>query len=416
MKRHRVILAAVFTACFLTALLIGPAALAAPGQGKCASNGYTVPAPGALKLVSKTDTSAVLKWSAPRDSRDVKSYNVYRGATLAGTVTGTTFTDTSLIPNTAYTWTVKAVDRYNRLSAGSNKLSAATPIIIRDEVLWTASNVPTAINGGLIVEPSGTLSIDPGVTVRIRAGQSVTVRGSVQAAGEAGAPISFTKAPGACSGYWGTIHVAAGGQFSGDYVKITYGTTLATVKGMLILNNSEIAYAKTQGILVEAGGEFNGTNNKLHDCCEASGCKGIIAKGSVNLSSSQIYNCKGTGVVVESSGNFNGTSLSIRNCGKGVEVKGSANLVLCSVSGCGYGLFFNTAAFNGVILNSFMGNNKYAVYNSRPTTVTIDASTNYWGSPNGPSVYDDATRQWVGDGDRVSKGVNYGNWLTEPAQ
>jgi hypothetical protein len=219
------------------------------------------------------------------------------------------------------------------------------------------------------------------------------------------------------SSYWGTIDVKAGGSFTGDYTKIVYGKTLATVRGMLTLTNSEVAYAGTMGIFVDKNGEFDGINDKIHNCCtSASSCKGIDVKGMVNLTSSQIYACAGTGALVEATGTFNATEVVIKNCGKGVEIRGAVNFVLSSVSACKYGLYFNTTSFNGVILNSFMGNDTYGVYNAKSNTVTIDASMNYWGSPLGPSVYDPETKTWSEGGDRVSAGVIYDNWLTEPLE
>lgn len=411
--------------CFLAVLVAGPTALAV-GTNKCDSgHSSSVAAPAGLKIVSLTDTQADLTWSAPRNAHGIKGYNVYRGGKLVGTATGTSYTDAGLTPNEYYTWTVKAFDGSGHLSAASKSITAATPIIIRDSVEWAADSVPESINGGLVVEESGYLKIDAGTLVKIKPCQSVSVSGTINAVGSADAPVVFTstkdKAYGGCgvknSGdYWNTISIAAGGSFTCDYVKIFYGCTLLNVKGMLSLMDSEVAYAGTMGIFVDTAGEYDGINVSLHDCCEAGQCKGIDVKGMVNLSSSEIYDCPGTGVIIEPTGTFNGTSVNIRKCDKGVEVRGAVNFILCSVSSCNYGLYFNTALSNGVILNSFMGNNKYGVYNSRPNDVTIDASMNWWGSASGPSVYDPATKTWSVGGDRISSGVIYDGWLTEPLQ
>jgi hypothetical protein len=56
----------------------------------------------------------------------VTGYDVYRGSTLAGTATGTTFTDTALNPSTAYTYTVKAHDAAGNQSAASTASTATT--------------------------------------------------------------------------------------------------------------------------------------------------------------------------------------------------------------------------------------------------------------------------------------------------
>lgn len=430
MNRKHLVFA--FAICLIASMLLGQTAFAA-SNNKCGGDShYGIGAPTNLKLDDKTDTTANIEWTAPRNTHGIAGYNVYRDNVLVGSTTDTNFGDAGLTPNTYYTWTVKAFDASKRLSDPSNRLTTATPIIIRDEVTWDTGAAPEFINGGLIVETTGYLKIEPGVILKIKPSQSVMVYGTVNAAGSADAMIVFTSSGDKAfcgsgqrcgsgdgtdsNGCWNTILIAGGGSFTGDYVKVTYANTLATVQGMLILTNSEAAFAKTMGIFVDASGEFDGINDKIHDCCTASRCRGIDTKGLVNLTSSEIYDCPGTGVLIESTGSFNGTSVNIHGCDKGVEIRGSINFVTCSVSSCHYGLYFNTTTSNGVIMNSFMGNDKYGVYNAKPDDVTIDASMNYWGSANGPSVYDEATKTWSDGGDRVSKGVLFDNWLTEPVQ
>lgn len=420
MNGKRAVLAIATVVCFIGAALAGPAALACGqgGSGGGSGQNYQLAAPTNLKVSGVTDTSAEVSWKAPGNHKNVAGYKVYRGGSLVGTATGTSFKDETLTPNTAYTWTVKSFDAAGRQSAASAPVSAATYLIIRGAVEWSAASAPGPILAGLIVQDGAYLGIGAGTVVKLNPGVSACVYGRMEATGREGNPVVFTSAKNKKgSGYWGTIDVKAGSSFTGDCVKIVYGNTLATVRGMLALINSEVAYAGKTGILVYAGGEFDGIGDKIHDCCAgSSSCVGIDVKGVVNLSNSQVYNCAGTGVLVEASGAFNGTSVDIRKCGKGVEIRGSMNFVLSGVSGCKYGLYFNTASFNGVILNSFMGNDTYGVYNAKPNAVTINASMNYWGSPDGPSVYDPATKKWSAGGDRVSSGVVYDNWLSEPIQ
>ncbi|WP_231891406.1 fibronectin type III domain-containing protein [Paenibacillus swuensis] len=85
--------------------------------------------PTNLALTGKTDTSVSLSWSASSDNVGVTGYNVYYGTTLAGSTTGpsaTNFTASGLAPNTAYTFTVKAKDASNNVSAASNAVSVTT--------------------------------------------------------------------------------------------------------------------------------------------------------------------------------------------------------------------------------------------------------------------------------------------------
>jgi len=434
-KGKKAILYIAAVVCFTVIMLVGPAALACGSQGPGAGPGFGQPPspPTNLKVSNMTDTSATVSWKAPSNSKNIKGYNVYRDGALAGTSATTSFADSGLTPNTAYTWTVKSYDASNRQSAASASVSAATYLIIRGTVEWSSSTAPGPILAGLYVEKDAYLGIDAGVTVKLNPGVSAYVYGTMESTGSEGNLVVFTSSTVAgksASGksvtschtktvtkYFGSIYVEQGGTFTGDYTKIVYGSTLVTVMGQLTLTNSEIAYAQKTGLLVDATGEFDGISDKIHDCCEnTSTCKGIDAKGAVNLTSSDIYSCAGTGVLVEASGNFNGTSVNITKCGKGVEIRGAINFVLSTVGSCKYGLYFNTSTFSGVILNSFVGNDTYGVYNAKPDAVTIDASMNYWGSPDGPSVYDPTTKTWSAAGDKVSSGVTYDNWLTEPAQ
>ncbi|MBM7565120.1 fibronectin type III domain-containing protein [Paenibacillus sacheonensis] len=86
-------------------------------------------APSNLTSPAKTDTSVSLSWSASTDNVGVTGYNIYNGASLAGTTTGanaTSITLTGLSASTTFTYTVKAKDASNNLSAASNSLSVTT--------------------------------------------------------------------------------------------------------------------------------------------------------------------------------------------------------------------------------------------------------------------------------------------------
>ncbi|NBD23204.1 fibronectin type III domain-containing protein [Paenibacillus glycinis] len=86
-------------------------------------------APSGLSSPAKTDTSVSLSWTASTDNVGVTGYNVYNGTTLAGTTSGanaTSFTATGLASNTAFTFTVKAKDASNNVSAASNAVTVTT--------------------------------------------------------------------------------------------------------------------------------------------------------------------------------------------------------------------------------------------------------------------------------------------------
>lgn len=85
-------------------------------------------APGNLAVTSKTSGTVSLSWSSSSDNVSVAGYEVLRGATLAGTTTVTSFTDTGLSASTSYTYTVRAFDGAGNRSNASNAVSVTTNV------------------------------------------------------------------------------------------------------------------------------------------------------------------------------------------------------------------------------------------------------------------------------------------------
>ena len=84
-------------------------------------------APAGLTLAGKTDTTARLTWGASTDNVGVTGYIIYSGTTQVGSTTNeTSYTVTGLSPDTAYSFTVKAVDAKNNISPVSNTVSVTT--------------------------------------------------------------------------------------------------------------------------------------------------------------------------------------------------------------------------------------------------------------------------------------------------
>jgi bacillolysin len=122
-------------------------------------------APTALTASGITDVSTNLSWTAATDNIAVTGYNVYNGATLITTVTGTTFTVTGLSASTAYTFSVKAKDAAGNLSDASNDaiittlatdttsptapsaLTASGTTATSTNLSWTASTDNVAVTG-----------------------------------------------------------------------------------------------------------------------------------------------------------------------------------------------------------------------------------------------------------------------------
>ncbi|MGW3045489.1 NPCBM/NEW2 domain-containing protein [Kitasatospora sp. NPDC001159] len=83
-------------------------------------------APTNLAAGTTTTSSVDLNWTAATDDTAVTGYSVYRGSTLVGTTTGTSFTATGLAASTPYTFTVKAFDAAGNVSAAGNTVSVTT--------------------------------------------------------------------------------------------------------------------------------------------------------------------------------------------------------------------------------------------------------------------------------------------------
>jgi cellulose 1,4-beta-cellobiosidase len=82
--------------------------------------------PANLAVTGTTASSVSLSWTASTDNVGVTGYDVYRGATLAGSATATTFTDSGLAAGTSYPYTVRARDAAGNVSAASTGVTATT--------------------------------------------------------------------------------------------------------------------------------------------------------------------------------------------------------------------------------------------------------------------------------------------------
>jgi fibronectin type 3 domain-containing protein len=91
----------------------------------------TAPAtPGSFTAQAVSSGEIDLQWTGSTDNVGVTGYNIYRGHSLVGAVSGDalTYQDTSDVkPSTSYSYTVTAVDAAGNESAASNTASATTP-------------------------------------------------------------------------------------------------------------------------------------------------------------------------------------------------------------------------------------------------------------------------------------------------
>ncbi|MEC3976260.1 glycosyl hydrolase family 18 protein [Amycolatopsis sp. H20-H5] len=97
-------------------------------NANCDGSPDTPPAaPGNARVVTKTTTTVSLAWNASAPgSLPVAGYDVYRGTTLATSVTGTSTTVTGLTANTAYSFTVVAKDTKGTKSPASAAVAVTT--------------------------------------------------------------------------------------------------------------------------------------------------------------------------------------------------------------------------------------------------------------------------------------------------
>ncbi|TKK89243.1 DUF4832 domain-containing protein [Herbidospora galbida] len=95
------------------------------GGGTCTGD-CTAPTAPALTSTGKTSSSVSLAWSGATDNVGVTGYQVYRGGTQVGSVTGTTYTDSGLSASTSYAYTVRARDAAGNLSPASNTVTVVT--------------------------------------------------------------------------------------------------------------------------------------------------------------------------------------------------------------------------------------------------------------------------------------------------
>ncbi len=86
----------------------------------------TAPSAPVLSASGTTSTTTNLSWTASTDNVGVTGYDVYQGAILKASVTGTTYSVTGLSPATAYSFTVRAKDAAGNVSVSSNSVTVTT--------------------------------------------------------------------------------------------------------------------------------------------------------------------------------------------------------------------------------------------------------------------------------------------------
>ena len=120
--------------------------------------------PQGVGAVANGPTSVTVSWSASSDASGIANYEVYRGGVLLQTVSGSTtsFTDTTVLAGTPYSYTVDAIDG----SPAKNKSAQSSPpaTVTTPAVDSTPPSVPQGVgavaNGPTSVTVSWSASSD----------------------------------------------------------------------------------------------------------------------------------------------------------------------------------------------------------------------------------------------------------------
>jgi len=112
-------------------------------------------APTSLTASGTSTTTTNLSWTAATDNVGVTGYDVYKGTTLLGTVTTTSYNVTGLTAATAYTFSVKAKDAAGNVSAASNTVNVTTLAPVVDT---TAPTAPTNLTASGTTQTTTNLS------------------------------------------------------------------------------------------------------------------------------------------------------------------------------------------------------------------------------------------------------------------
>ncbi len=107
--------------------------------------------PGSLNGTANSETQVSLSWQAATDNVGVTGYNVYRNGIKLGSVTTLSYTDSTAVANTAYSYTVSAYDAVGNTSAQSTAKNVVTPDA-------TAPTVPASLTSVAITHEQVVLS------------------------------------------------------------------------------------------------------------------------------------------------------------------------------------------------------------------------------------------------------------------
>ena len=179
-------------------------------------------APGSLIATATGPATIALSWQAATDNVGVTGYTIDRDGAAVATVSGTStsYTDTGLVPGTAYSYTVTASDGSGNVSPPSNQATATTladtsppsapgtPIATsvtsaQVTLSWSASTDNVGVvgyrvvrNGSVVATVAGTTYADPTVTASTSYTYQVIAYDAAGNTAPSGTLTVITPAPG----------------------------------------------------------------------------------------------------------------------------------------------------------------------------------------------------------------------------
>ncbi len=227
-------------------------------------------------------TSVSLSWTAATDNIGVRAYDVLRGGTKVGTVSGTasaapatTFVDSGLTANTAYTYTVTARDAAGNTSAASAPVSTTTGAACGAVCGVAQVATDTDIPWGLTTLPNGDVLYtrrDAHTIVQLNTTTGVkttvgTVPGVDETDGEGGL-LGLAISPTYASDHW--LYLMHTSSTDNRVVRIKLnGTTLDTASEQVLLkgilrnkyhNGGRLRFGPDGKLYVATGDAQNGDN------------------------------------------------------------------------------------------------------------------------------------------------------------
>ncbi len=196
--------------------------------------------PAGLTAVATSATSATVSWAASFDAVGVAVYEVYRGATLAGSVAapGTSLSNEGLTAGSTYTFSVRARDAAGNVS----DLSAGVPVTLLDTSMPSIpAGVAAVAASPSSVTVSWSASTDNWAVTAYNVYRGGTLAGTVNAPG-----LSFTDGGRAASTtYTYTVRARdAAGNVSGDSTPPASATTPASGPATMTLEPVADAYVQ----------------------------------------------------------------------------------------------------------------------------------------------------------------------------